>query len=177
MVNICSKKGGSNCSSLPARLGGNWEFERKFEETWGKCRILEKFCEEIWEERIGNEVSLGGSPTIKVTLVQNIANSMVTNIGNQNWFMAIFLLGQQIFQHFHFAYIHCIYFEFCIFSDISQIVQVSITSSVSKQGGESVVDIGRLWSDLADFPAVFFSLCHGTRNENPSKDKLSRPIN
>ena len=29
---------------------------------------------------------------------------------------------------------------------------------------------------LADFPSVFFQLCHGT-NENPSIDKLSRAIN
>ena len=39
---------------LPAGLGGNGEFERK--------------SEEIWEEIIQNEVSLGGSFTINVTL-------------------------------------------------------------------------------------------------------------
>ena len=37
-----------NCSSLPAGLGGNGEFERKFEG--------------IREEISQNEVSLGGSP-------------------------------------------------------------------------------------------------------------------
>ena len=29
----------------------------------------------------------------------------------------------------------------------------------------------------ADFPAVFFKLCHGTTSKNPSTDKLSRAIN
>ena len=46
-------QGGFNCSNLPAGLGGNGEFERKFEE--------------IEEEITQKEVSLGGSPTIKVT--------------------------------------------------------------------------------------------------------------
>ena len=50
-------QGDISCSSLPAGLGGNGEFERK----------LRKF-KEIWEEIIQNGVSLRGSPTIKVAL-------------------------------------------------------------------------------------------------------------
>ena len=37
-------------------------------EIYGNLRKFEEF-EEIWEEVIQNEVSLGGSPTIKVTLL------------------------------------------------------------------------------------------------------------
>ena len=48
----------NSCSSLPAELGGIGEFETKFEEI----------CKKIWEEIIQNEVNLGGSPTINVTL-------------------------------------------------------------------------------------------------------------
>ena len=44
-----TNQGDINCSSLPAGLGGNGEFERKFEG--------------IREEISQNEVSLGGSPT------------------------------------------------------------------------------------------------------------------
>ena len=44
----------SNCFSLPVGLGGNGAFGWKF----GK-----------FEEIIQNEISLGGSPTIKVTLI------------------------------------------------------------------------------------------------------------
>ena len=50
-------QGDFNCSSLSAGLGGNGEFERKFEG--------------IREKIIQNEVSLGGSPTIKVTLLHS----------------------------------------------------------------------------------------------------------
>ena len=55
--NVSASQGGFNFSSLPAGLGRNGEFERRFEE--------------IWEEIIQNEVSLGASPTIKVTLLYN----------------------------------------------------------------------------------------------------------
>ena len=53
-------RGGFNCSSLPAELGGNGEFERNFLK--------------IWEEIIQNDVSLGGSSTIKATLMVTIDN-------------------------------------------------------------------------------------------------------
>ena len=49
----------------------NGEFERNFEE--------------IWEDKIQNEVSLGGSPTIKVALLQE----------NKNWQMRIEVLYQK----------------------------------------------------------------------------------
>ena len=55
-----ANQGDNSCSSLPAELGGIGEFETKFEEI----------CKKIWEEIIQTEVSLGGSPTINVTLVQ-----------------------------------------------------------------------------------------------------------
>ena len=54
-IDIYSQQVDINCSSLPAGLGGNGEFERKFEG--------------IREEISQNEVSLGGSPKIKVTLI------------------------------------------------------------------------------------------------------------
>ena len=44
-------QGDFNFSSLPVGLGGNGEFERKFEEI----------REEIWEEILQNEVSLGAN--------------------------------------------------------------------------------------------------------------------
>ena len=50
-----ARQDGFNCSSLPAGLGGNGEFGRKLEG-----------------EIIQNEVSLGGSPTMNVTLVHFI---------------------------------------------------------------------------------------------------------
>ena len=62
---IYGRQGDINWSNLPAGLEGNGEFDKKFEEIW---RNLKKF-EEIWEEIIQNEVSLGGIPTINVTLV------------------------------------------------------------------------------------------------------------
>ena len=54
---------------IPACQPG-WE---EIENLRGNLRNL-KIYEEIWEEIIQNEVSLGGSPTIKVTL--NISNSV-----------------------------------------------------------------------------------------------------
>ena len=36
--NVSASQGGFNCSSLPAGLGGNGEFERKFEEILGNLR-------------------------------------------------------------------------------------------------------------------------------------------
>ena len=50
---------------LAAWLEGNGKFEREFEEISG---ILGNF-EEIWAKENQNEVSLGGSPAIKLTLV------------------------------------------------------------------------------------------------------------
>ena len=49
----CENQGDFNCSSLPVGLGGNWEFERKFEEIWGFFRKFErkKFrMKSAWEE-------------------------------------------------------------------------------------------------------------------------------
>ena len=60
--NVSASQGGFNCSSLPAGLGGNGEIERKFEE--------------ISEETIQNEVSLGGSPPITGTLLPIKSNSI-----------------------------------------------------------------------------------------------------
>ena len=39
---------------------------------WGNFRKIEEFLVEIWEEVIQNEVSLGGSPIIKVTLITSM---------------------------------------------------------------------------------------------------------
>ena len=50
---------------LAAWLEGNGKFEREFEEISGKLGNFE----EIWAEENQNEVSLGGSPAIKLTLV------------------------------------------------------------------------------------------------------------
>ena len=50
MLNFLSYQGGFNCSSLPARLGGNGEFERKFEEVWENLRKFGK----IWGNLRGN---------------------------------------------------------------------------------------------------------------------------
>ena len=58
-----SHQGDINCSSLPAGLAGNGEFERKFEKISGEIYIQ-------------NEVSLGGSPTIYVTLQATLIGAL-----------------------------------------------------------------------------------------------------
>ena len=65
-------QGDISCSSLPAGLGGNGEFERNLRKI-----------EEIREDIIQNEVSLGGSPTINVTLLTPL--NIIKNINKYEY--------------------------------------------------------------------------------------------